>query len=123
MNEVGRVEIETVTVGPEGVGLAGFDVAGPRTARRPDGSAVHILNPPQVRRWGEHGDLLDAREARWELGGGCNGARLRSAEPGAEAELLRLPPDAAVALTEDDPAPLVAGPAFLRVGGVEDVGD
>ena len=123
MSRPDRVEIETVSVGPDGAGLSGFAVAGARTARRPDGSAAYVLNPPQIRRWGKHGDLLEGREVGWELREDGGEVRLRSEVEDAQADVLRLPADAAAALAEDDPEPLTTVPAFAPFGGIDDLGD
>src|SRR5215213_9135017 len=95
VNGPSRVDIETVSVDTGGFALPGLAVAGDRVARGSDGAAVYVLNPPRIRRFGTHGDLLEATDVGWELRDGEDGARLRCDVEGAQAELLRLPPDAA----------------------------
>jgi hypothetical protein len=123
MSASSRDEIETVTVGRDGVELSGYAVLDRRTARRPDGATVRILNPPQTRRWGEHGDLLEARESTWELAADGPSARLRSTAPDAQAELLRVEGEAARVLAADSPEPQLTVPAFVPFGGIDDLGD
>ncbi len=123
MSRESRVEIETASVPSGGLLVADVSLAGPRTMRRADGGLVHLLNPPQLRQWGPHGDLRDSEEAGWELSGEGSGVRLRSAAAGAEIELLHLSGAAAEEFDRDDPQALVTAPAFAPFGGVDDLGD
>lgn len=100
----------------------GATVEEPRSVRFQDGSLTYVLNPPQRRRWGPHGDLFDAEPTEWSLAADGDGAAL-SAEAGTEVDLLELGPEAARAFASDRPEPLTVVPPFKPLGDAGDLAD
>lgn len=116
------VHVRTAIVPDGGVSLAGARVDGDDLVRFPDGAVTYVLNAPATRRWGQYGDLADARPVGWSLEAGSDGAVLKAAEAGAEVDLLELTGDAASAFLTDAPEPMTIVPLFEPIGGVRELG-
>jgi hypothetical protein len=116
------VAFRTEGIPDGGLVFATGAVEAPRAVRFADASLTYLLNPPQRRRWGPHGDLLDTVPAEWSLAADGNRAVL-AAEPGAEVDLLELGPEAARAFAGDRPEPLTVVPPFRPVGDLRDLAD
>jgi hypothetical protein len=116
------VSLRTERVPAGGLRFAGAHVEGEHGIRLGDGSLVHVLNPPQARSWGVHGELLDAQPAEWSLTEDGGDAVL-SAKGEPDVDLLELRPEAAHAFATDRSEPLTVVPPFKALASPRDLGE